>query len=64
MYINSFSLGNRKENAVLASVHFIRLENVIKIFIPIFGKQLWTVALNIMTNIRWCYVPLEMTYTL
>ena len=30
MYKNSFSLENRNENAVLASVHFIRLENVIK----------------------------------
>ena len=43
---NSFSLESRKENAVLASVHFIRFENVIKKFIPIFGNQLWTVALN------------------
>ena len=45
MYKNSFSLENRKENAVLASDHFIRFENVIKNFIPIFGSQLWTVAL-------------------
>ena len=46
MYKNSFSLENRKENAVLASVHFNRFENVIKIFIPIFVNQLWTVTLN------------------
>ena len=46
MYKNSFSLESRKENAVLASVHFIRFENVIKKNIPIFGNQLWTVALS------------------
>ena len=45
MYTNSFSLENRKENAVLASVHIIRFENVIKNVIPIFGNKLWTVAL-------------------
>ena len=48
MYKKSFSLENRKENAVLASVHFIRFENVIKNIIPIFGNQLWTVALNVV----------------
>ena len=46
MYKNSFSLENRKQTAVLTSVHFIRLENVIKNCIPIFGNQLWTVALT------------------
>ena len=46
MYKNLFLLENRKENAVLASVHLIRFENVIKKFIPIFGNQLWTVALK------------------
>ena len=46
MYNNSFSLENRKENAVFASVHFIRFENVIKNLIQIFGNQLWTVALT------------------
>ena len=45
MYKNSFSHENRKENAVLVSPHFIRFENVIKIFIPIFGIQLWTITL-------------------
>ena len=29
MYKNSFSLENRKENAILALVHFIRFENLI-----------------------------------
>ena len=46
MYKNSFSLENRKENDVLASVHFIKFENVIKNLIPIFGNQLWTVDLK------------------
>ena len=46
MYKNSFTFENRKENAVLATVHFIRFENAIKIFIPIFDNQLWTVALK------------------
>ena len=50
MYKNSFSHENRKENAVLASVHFIRFENVIKHFIPIFGNQPWTVALIMLTE--------------
>ena len=45
MYKNSFSLENRKENAVFASVNFIRFENVINFFIPIFGYQLWAAAL-------------------
>ena len=40
MYKNSFSLEKRKENAVLASLHFIRFENVIKNCTPIFGNQL------------------------
>ena len=43
MYTNSFSLEIRQENDVLASVHFIIFEIVIK-NIPIFGNQLWTVA--------------------
>ena len=47
MYKKSFSLENRKEYAVLASVHFIGFENVIKNFIPIFGNELWTVALKL-----------------
>ena len=46
MYKHSFLLENRKENAVLVSVHFIRFENEINFFIQIFGNQLWTVALN------------------
>ena len=45
MYKKSFSLENKTENAPLASVHFIRFENVINNFITIFGNQLWTVAL-------------------
>ena len=43
---NSFALENRIENAVLASVNFIRFENIIKNFIPIFGNQLRSVALT------------------
>ena len=42
MYKNSFSLENRKENAVLVSVHFINEKKIILIF----GNQLWTVALT------------------
>ena len=45
MYKNSFSLENRKENAILASVHYIRFKNVTK-NISIFDNQLWTVALK------------------
>ena len=45
MYKNSFSLENRKENAVLSSGKFIRFENVIKKYSN-FGNQLWTVALK------------------
>ena len=58
MYKNSFSLENRKENAVLASVHFIRFENAIKNFIPIFINQLWTVALIIMQKRKPVCLPL------
>ena len=32
-----------KKMLFFVSVHFIRFKNVIKIFIPIFGHQLWTV---------------------
>ena len=41
MHKISFSLENRKENAFLASVHFIRYENVIKNMYPNFRFQLW-----------------------
>ena len=54
MYKHSFSLENIKENAVLASVHFIRFENVIKKIISIFGNQLWTVDLNILIKAKKC----------
>ena len=40
MYKISFSFGNRKENAILTSVHFIKVENIIKKIIQIFGNQL------------------------
>ena len=62
MYKYSFSLENRKENAVLASVYFIIFENVIKNFIPIFGNQLWTVALMYITTL--CGISLFLTMNL
>ena len=57
---NLSPLENRKENAVLASVHFIRFENVIKKIIPIFGNQLWTVTLinTLVLSFIWAFICL------
>ena len=59
MYKKSFSLENRKEN-VLASVHFNRFENVTNNFIPIFGNQLWTVALGNQGKLGRCTSSLSL----